>query len=430
MKLLQNLFNLQKNESNLIMRLSTIFVVMFFLYLIANYFLVRTLSIKDVKSELQKSASTITDELDFTDGHWNTKKYLSDITIPSGLSIYIYSLDGFMIDRTNPVNGFLDTSNFEFASSFRVPKTVSYISNETWRLYSYEVVRDEQTKGVIFLAYFEPRGISESELDTILSSNAQLIDQNIQMKGNGLDVSGVRQNEIDPNISFEVIDQYNKLYITNGGPPAYIDKSYIQSVLAEKALITVTDSMTSEKFLVHINPIRSQEKIVGVVVIGKGLGSLNNILKNQIILSFGAGILAVITFAIGSQLLYKRDLASIIQQKILLANKPTIITVEKMRFDKSSSIIMVNGKTHIEIPKDSYQWDICSNLFKKPTKRFYNDELSEIIGEQDEQKNTKRLIYDAVDAINEKVMKTIGQKLITHQDTQYFILPDLASKVA
>lgn len=430
MKLLSQLFTLKKNEAGLLVRISGLFVVMFFLYLAANYFFIRILSLNDTKLELQKVSSQIISELEFINGNWNTNKYLSDITIPSNLSIYIYSLDGFMIDRNNPINGFLDTSNFDYASTFKIPKTVSYIVNENWRLYSYSITRDDQIKGVILLAYFDPRETPETELDKLLYSNAQLIDKNIEIHDDRLDVSGVHQNEVDPNISFEVIDQYNRVYITNGGPPAYIDKSYIQSVLTENEFITIADSLNREKFLVHIKPMRSQDNLVGVVVVGNGLGSLDNILKNQIILTIGAGILAVVIFTIGALFVYKRDLATIVQQKISSASKPTVVTVEKIRFDKSSSTIIVNRKILIEIPKDSYQSDICTLLFKHPANRLDNLDLSDAIGERDERKNIKRLVYDAVNAINEKVLKVTGQKLIVHQDTQYFIHPDLASKIA
>lgn len=420
--------NLQKNELTLLVHISGLFVVLFFLYLCTNYFFIRTLSINEAKNELQNYASVIADDLEFTNGKWNTSKYLSDMTIPS-LSIYIYSIDGFMVDRIDQINGFLDTSNYDYASSFKTPKTISYISNETWRLYSHEIVRDGQAKGVIFLAYFDPRSIPENELDQALLFNAQLIDRNIKIVNNRLETSNVPQKEVDPNISFEVIDQYNKVYITNGGPPAYIDKSYLQDVLLIKKFTTITDRITGEKFIVYIKPIQSSGNSVGVVVIGKGLGTMDKILRNQIFLSTGAGILAIIFFAEVVFLVYKHDIAKIVQQKISVASKSEIVIVEKIQFDKSTSSIIINKHLNIEIPKDTYQFNICNLMFKNPNKRFDNFDFEDAIGERDEQKNIKRLVYDAVDAINEKVEKVINQKLIFHKNKEYVLNPDLASKI-
>ena len=52
------------------------------------------------------------------------------------------------------------------------------------------------------------------------------------------------------------------------------------------------------------------------------------------------------------------------------------------------------------------------------------------MGELDEQKNVKRLVYDAVEAVNAKVKKLTGMKLISHTDKKYCINPALASRLS
>ena len=111
----------------------------------------------------------------------------------------------------------------------------------------------------------------------------------------------------------------------------------------------------------------------------------------------------------------------------MLAN-PQCVVVEQIGFDSSGNKIIINGTHVIDIPVDSYQHDICKLLFKNPKKQYDTLDLSDAMGELDEQKNVKRLVYDAVEAVNVKVKKLTGMKLISHTDKKYGINPVLASK--
>ena len=106
----------------------------------------------------------------------------------------------------------------------------------------------------------------------------------------------------------------------------------------------------------------------------------------------------------------------------------TYTIVDRIAFDPSGSKIIINGIHAIDIPVDSYQHDICKLLFKNPKKQYDTLDLSDAMGELDEQKNVKRLVYDAVEAVNAKVKKLTGMKLISHTDKKYCINPTLASK--
>ena len=109
----------------------------------------------------------------------------------------------------NVIGGFLDTSNFAYASSFATPKTIVSPIGEHWRVFSYRIERDGRGKGVILLGYFEPAGRSEKELDDVLLANAQMVDSQITVTSGVLDGTQIVDKDIDHNISFEIVDTFN-----------------------------------------------------------------------------------------------------------------------------------------------------------------------------------------------------------------------------
>ena len=419
-----------KTEIKVILRLSAAFLVAFVLYLTASYFIIRSLSLHDMKQYLKITATSVSEDFEYSEGVWNTNKYLSDTTTPSENPLYIFSLDGFLIDRMNVIGGFLDTSNFAYASSFATPKTIVSPIGEHWRVFSYRIERDGRGKGVILLGYFEPAGRSEKELDDVLLANAQMVDSQITVTSGVLDGTQIVDKDIDHNISFEIVDTFNLSHKSISGPPAYIDKSYLQDALRRKDFAVVTDAGSQKKYMLYVQPILASAEIVGIVVVGKGLDQLNEILGNQLLLSFIAGLLSVFIFAVFTLFVYRHDIGKIIEERLAMLANPQCVVVEQIGFDSSGNKIIINGTHVIDIPVDSYQHDICKLLFKNPKKQYDTLDLSDAMGELDEQKNVKRLVYDAVEAVNAKVKKLTGMKLISHTDKKYCINPALASRLS
>lgn len=421
-------FHTDTTEIKVILRLSGIFLTAFVLYLAASYFIIRSFSLHDIKQYLKDTATSMSEDFEYSNGVWNTDRYLSDPTTPSETPFYIFSLDGFLIDRMNVIRGFLDTSNFTYASSFVIPQTIISPIGEHWRVFSYPVERNGGEKGVILLAYFEPDGRSEEELDIVLLVNAKRLDSQISITNELIDVSRVIDKEIDHNISYEVVDTFNRSYKSIGGPPAYIDKSYLQDIFAYKDFTIISDARSKKRYIVHREPIVANGKTVGIVVLGKGLDQLNQILANQLVLSFAAGLLSVLIFAIFTIFIYRHDIRTIIEKRLAIPATLSFIVVERIALSTTGDTIIINDRHMVEIPPDSYQHDICKLLFNNPKKQYDTLDLSDAMGELDEQKNVKRLVYDAVEAVNTKVKKLIGIKLIAHTDKKYFVNPALASK--
>ncbi len=419
-----------KSEVKVLFRLSSVFLGAFVLYLLANYFIIRSLSMKDIKEYLKSTASSVSQDFDYTNGKWSTNEYLSDPTTPSEVPLYIFSLDGFLIDRKNIIRGFLDTSNFTYASSFTTPTTIESPIGEQWRTYSHKIMRNGQEKGVILLGFFDPANRLEIDLDAVLLADAQKLDNQIIVTDDLLDATHIIDKEIDPNISFEVIDTFNRSHKSIGGPPAYIDKSYIQDALSIRDFTVISDATSQKKYMLHIQPIQISGETIGIVVVGKSLDQFNQILDNQLLLSIIAGLLSVFIFALFTFFIYRHDIKDIVEERLTILSKPQLVTIERIVFDLSKNKIIINGIHTIDIPSDSYQRDICKLLFKNPKKHYDTFDLTEAIGELDEQKNVKRLVYDAVEAINSKMKKLTDIKLISHADKMYFINPILASKLS
>lgn len=423
-------FHTDKSEMKILFRLSSVFLGVFVLYLLTSFFIIRILSLNDIRTYLKATALSISQDFDFTDGVWNTNKYLSDISVPADDPLYIFSLDGFLIDRKNIIKGFLDTSNYTYASSFTIPKSITSSIGEHWRVVSYKIERNSQERGVILLGYFDPANRPEVELDTILRTNAQQLDSQITVANDLLDVSYVVDKEVDPNISFEIIDTFNRVQKSYGGAPAYIDKSYLQEALVRKDFTIITDAVSKKNYMLHVQPILANGETIGIVAVGKSLEQFNMILRNQLLLSGIAGFLSVIVFALFVLYIYRHDIKGIVEEQMMILSKPQLVSINRIKFDLSGSKIIINNKHAVDIPPDSYQFDICKLLFKNPGKHFDTLDIIDSIGERDEQKNVKRLVYDAVEAINSRIIKLAGQKLILHKDKTYFIHPEIASKIS
>lgn len=417
------------NEFKIVLKLSTFFLLTFFLYLIANYFIIYTLSVNDIKSYLRKASANLVSDFEYINGHWNTDKYLSDISTPTEVPLYIYSTDGFLMDRSNVIHGFLDTSNFDYSSSFVNPKSISSPIGENWRVYSYPIKRSAQEKGVILVAYFDPRGISEKEIDTTLLQTAANIDSAIHISAETVDVSRVRLKDLDSNISVEIVDTFNRSLVSYGGPPSYIDKSYIQDALSQRGYRTVQDRKTNVKYLVYTDPMTSNNQTLGVVVVGKGLDQLEKTLGYQLWLSLVSGIFAILLFIIIVVYLYRHDISDIVQERLTNLANPAPPDIQSISFNKEKGFIIVNKDIQISIPTNSHQYDICLKLFQSPNKKFDTLDLGEATGDQNTGKSDARMVYDAILAINEKVRKILRKQLIRRKDHLYCINPELAVKI-
>lgn len=428
MKLFHGLFG-DKHEFSIVFRLSSVFLFAFLLYLTANYFLVYYLSVKDIENYLTKTTTNVVSDFQYADGKWNTDKYLSDISTPTEIPLYIYTTDGFLMDRYNTIHGLLDTSNHEYASSFTQPTTITSPAGETWRVLSKPITRSGQVMGTVFAGYFDPKGLPQKEIDAKLQETVIKLDSDMGIVDGHLDVTNVRQKEVEANISFEIVDKYNRSLLSIGGPPSYIDKSYVQDALGSKGYRAIKDSKTGMPFLVYSQPIVSGGSPVGVVVTARSLEQLYKTLGYQLWFSVVAGVLAIVVFMLVVVFIYRHDVSNIVQERLNHLANPAPPDITSISFDQEKGNIIVNKDILIAIPPDSHQFDICKLLFRSPTKNMDTLDLAEAIGDQEASDNVRRMVYDSVLSINEKVRRVLRVQLVTRKNHQYRINPELASKI-
>lgn len=430
LKLLFNhIFN-DKVEVKILLKLSAVFLSIFIFYLIANYFVVKNLSLNDIKEELKITAQKISNDFEFKNGKWNTNKYLSDLETPTDIPVYVYTLDGFLIDRQEIINGFLDTSSFEFASSFTSPKTITSPIGESWRVLSSKVTRGEKIVGTTLVAYFEPRDISEQEIDQILFQEIDFLKSKIKVNNGKIDISSIRLNEINPDISLEIVDSFNRNLISKGGPPAYIDKSYLQDVMQKKDFSTIQDKKTKINYLITDKEIYSDKELKGIVVVGKTLKEITQILNNLIFLSLLSGVGSIVIFLIVTAYVYRHDIKKLF---IVETGKQNTILKEysKISFGATSNKIIIDS-VEIQIPFETKQQKMCNLFFHHPKKKWETDELVEKLVEEfveGQQEKRRHTVYDCIMALNTKIKPYIGVELISHRAKFYFFNPSLLQKV-
>lgn len=391
--------------------------IFFIIFLLLNYFYLKWISYEKIKNNVKKNVGLILSDIKYSEGKWDTTLYLQDTNTPFDKPLYIFTTEGFVVERMNPITGFLDKSDFNNANSFNSTKTITTPINTNWRIYSQPVKNKDKVEAVILTAYLDPNPQIITEIDNGLIENAQKINSLIEFNNDEISVEKIDPKNISSSVYFAVIDKFNRVLKEDGGPPNFIDRSFIADQLKIQDFRTVYDEKTQEPYLMFSQPITDSDKNpVGVIVHGESLKTLNEILVNQRNFSMASGgvvllfLSAFITFTFGKEI------------------KPKYINPEKITFDKKYSQIILD-KQNLAIDYGSKQYDLCKTLFSHPKKRWEHDELLEK-NNMDEDTVSERVFYDAALKINNKVFNKIGIKLIIYKDKTFQINPALLPKIS
>jgi hypothetical protein len=348
-------------------------------------------------------------DLEYKNGQWNVARYNSDpyTAYPNASSpfpLYVMTKDGFVIERSHPISGLLDTSQFDQLLKFSEPEFIDTPTNERWRIFAKPIIRENKTWGVIAVSIYHPAEESLAQVDQKLHDNADLIDQQLEVHNNDIDGSKLDVRNIHYDVSFEVVNDFNKVIINEGRTPTFIDKSYVKTELTMPGTRVIQDSVSKEEFLVYSQPFFDEEKnSVGVITVAKSLSSINVVLQKFLFFIFIIDLVALVPACV-----FWWKLKDMSDPESVLAKPPKFVA-----FDKKTSVLTVN-KNEISIPYASNQYEICTALFSLPQKKWEADELLEKFGEEIN-KDSNRKIYDAMLAVNKKV----GFQLIVYQDKRY-----------
>lgn len=392
-----------------------IYLSVFFLFqIVSAYFIIHFVVVKEARESLSRMAERVVKELKYKNGEWDTTLYDADPETPhpngsSGFPdpLYILTVDGFVIERNRPINGLLDTSDFKRLMFYDKPATIKEIVNESWRVYSLPIEYKNKNQGVIFVSYYGPRTDSFENINNILIENAHKIESQIKITGGEIDVSRVDVRNIHYEVSFEIVDRYNKVLLNNGRTPSLIDRSYVLSEIKNKRERIFRDKNTGS-FLVISRPIKHNKDDVGLVVVAKSLDNINSLLSQFLLYSVVTNFIIIFPLTIGLFVFFER--------KNLEEKNWSPDEIKNINLDYKKGILTINGKHLVHLPINSNQFYLCAKLISKPNKKFSQDELLDMFGEELTH-DSWRKVYDAMLAVNKKV----GFKLIRYEDKVYFL---------
>lgn len=418
----------------------------FLLYLIVNLIYLRSASYRDVQTILKNQNDRIINDLIYKNGKWDTSEYVNDYQIAFNNPLYIITTDGFTIERETPIKGFLDTSDFKYSSSFSNPQTVTTPDNAVWRRYSRYILNKEGSAiGTVSIGYYQPNLNSLVDVDKMLTSNTDTIISQIKVKGNNLDVSSVDSRKVSVFLSFEIVDSVNNALISEGGLPAYIDRSYIPAQLNQQYKI-VADSATAEKYIVYTSPFKVANNTIAIIASGYPLKQVDKDFQNQFIFSATTGAIDIIILIIFLGFLLQREITFLLKKASEAAQKVFYVSHRggAFGFDQDTGLIYLGDKK-MEVPVKTKQYYICKVLFSKPNKNWENDEIVDRLSstgilegstaetadtydaelDVDEMKKKARAIYDAVRLLNEKAKHVFGYEVVLLQGKTYRINPNI-----
>ncbi|MEN9327935.1 MAG: hypothetical protein RI947_743 [Candidatus Parcubacteria bacterium] len=403
-----------------------IFLCLLFLLLAQlgiGYYLIYRTSISGVTDRLKTLSTRVKSDLRYNNGAWDLSAYNADPQTPhpSGSggfrqSLYVITSEGQVIERANPVNGLLDTSELQRILSYSYLQTIITATDEQWRVLSQPVLHEGNIVGAIIVAYYLPEKYNQTEVDARLTENLKHISSEVSVTDGIINTNRIDVRNVYYDITSEVVDAHNKVLFSNGRVPTYIDQSYVVDELARTHARKVIDTRTGEPFYIYSTPLTDTAgKTVGVVVSGESMKSIEELL--QLYLQYG--LLLSLCFVIPLSLLglffIDRELLFIHKQKSEKKQNPHVIG-----FDNNIGLLTV-GETHITIPAHTYQFYLCDALLSNPQKLWTLDELLERFGS----KESWKTVYDAYLAINKKS----GLKLIVYEDRTYRINPQFIAIV-
>ena len=409
--------------------ISVLFFVSFLLQVIVGSIIVYESALKDSRDYVLTSVKRIENDINYSNGKWNLYRYNADPNAADTYPIYILGSDGYVVDRWKPVFGYLDTSDFKHLITFTTPQTINTPTNQEWRIYSKLITgSNSEVIGVITVSYFNPAD-NNTTVDTKITEEANTIASKITIKNDQITNVSVDPRELNYDVAYQVVDQYNKILAKSNNSnsidriPNFIDSSYVGSAIDNPGFQQIQDNKTHEKFIVYATPLTdSNNDIVGVLVVGKSISFIDNILVNYVISKLIYGFIITVVFATFALWVIRRYL-----NKYLRENRLKEEEIKKISFNKASSTIYIDD-IEIAIPYATNQYTLCVSLFSAPKKHWETDELLEKFGEH-ELENNWRKVYDTVLIVNKKVSQYANIKLIISKDKVYQLNPQLLTKI-
>lgn len=373
-------------------------------------------------------------DISFDNGTWDLSKYDANSLIPDKFRLYVFSADGYIVDRWRPISGFMDLSDLKYLLNFQDPQTVRSVANQDWRIYSLPILNSsDNVLGVVTVAYHSTSEQNLAGVDQRLRDTAHAIMGNLLINGNQIDTSAIVRRDIPFDISFQVVDQFNHLLIYNSNAnsmnriPGFIDPSYVRAEMDNTHAKKVKAARGTTTYLVKSRTLTSGDQALGVVIAAQSIANLYRILLIYAVTSFLASLLLT---GLSWRLLSKVVATTRQQTLQAVTNYQKPLAFEEIKsiiFAKKNSLLQINGQ-EIKISYATNQYYLCLALFASPKKKWETDELIDKFGEEPS-KNSWRKVYDTMAAINAKTAAIMEPKLILVSNKTYQINPALLPKL-
>ncbi len=397
------------------------------LIILSSFFLIRYLFLNFIGGSLAVIQERVAHDLVYRGGNWDVTQYNADpyTAYPNSSSafpLYIMTAQGFVIERSKPITGFLDTSDYKHLLEFQNIRFETTPTGEQWRVFSQPITQEGKTYGSIIVAAYDPQEAVLEDVDQQLKDSMQHLMSVVEVKDNDLDVNKVDVRNIRYNLAFTVVNSFNKVLANDGRPPTYIDPSYVKDELNQVGVRIISDTKTHEQFLIDSRMLVDKQVPVALVVVGRSIHSINQTLWVYLVTGMAmSAFLAAIIAGIWTALI-KHKVKKVIAEKDRQAQE--VHVPSRLYFHAQRSQLELDGKM-IPIAYGSNQYSLCKAIFSKPTKRWEVDELLEEFGENVTSENSRK-VYDAMLAINKKAQF----KLFEHHDKTYFLNPQLLDRIS
>jgi hypothetical protein len=411
-------------------RICLFLTVFFFIQTVISFFYIRQISHTQVQNELVRLNTIVKNDLVYNNDRWDISLYTSDSRTPhpqgsSGFPhpLYVITTSGFVIERNKPISGLLDSSDFDKVQDYAQATTIITVTNENWRIQARPIQSNGKLIGDIVVAYYNEQNRPVTEIDPKLQQNLDILNQKIRVENEKINVKNVDIRNVHYDVTFEIVDSYNKVLLNNGRVPTFIDRSYVAEQFEAQPVRIVKDANTKDEYLVVTDEIVDKNgSPVALIVSGRSIQEIRKTLNAYIIFAAISGLLILLPLAwlmLEFILHVAKDLIAVHELK-----KQKAPILNKIQFNKKESFLKLNEQV-IQIPYASNQFYILSALFTNPKKRWEQDEILEKFGATESGEEGWRKVYDAHLAINRKV----GFKLIDYRDKLFRINPNFIAAI-
>ncbi len=369
-------------------------IIIIAISLVAGYF--------SYSSRLDTLTNTIDSVLVNDDGTINKNRYNASTETPhphgsSGYPdpLYIFTSSGFVIERNQPIPGYLDYTDYEKIQGYKTPTTITTETGEKWRVLSQTFSTGTDTAITAFVGYLDPEKTDSKAVDEKLQSSLQRIAEKIVRNGT-INTTSLQATDLPYDVAFEIVTNRNILVINNGHIPTYIDPSYVQRTIETGNRISIERGTDNEMYIIKTHILKKNNKVIGVIAAGKSIQQLATILQwtslAYLVLSIVSTLVLSAVFTLSLMANRQSPLWKLLGQTD--ENQQVEVT-----FFKEKGILHVD-RTAIPIPADTFQYFLCDLLFSKPVKKWSIEEIENRIPEN--HPYTKRTLYDTVIHINKK----------------------------